>query len=133
MPNCIFIKSEPISAIFVKIPPATRRADAPSDSPIAKPIKHAPASSPGTNSKITSIMISSIETNKTPILIPALSGMPSMSIGLPLSAVNAVLEFASVFILIPNQATRYEPKIPRTDQPRIVNTADAFIPCKYQK
>ena len=30
-------------------------------------------------------------------------------------------------------ATRYEPKIPRTDQPRIINTDFNSIPCKYQK
>ena len=36
----IFIRSEPMSAILVKMPPAMRSADAPSDSPIAKPMKH---------------------------------------------------------------------------------------------
>src|SRR5437868_89278 len=35
----IFIRSEPISAIFVKMPPAMRRHEAPSDSPMAKPRK----------------------------------------------------------------------------------------------
>ena len=39
----IFIRSEPMSAIFVKMPPAMRRAAAPSDSPMAKPMKHGPA------------------------------------------------------------------------------------------
>ena len=39
----IFMRSAPMSAIFVKIPPATRNAAAPSDSPIAKPMKHGPA------------------------------------------------------------------------------------------
>ena len=38
--KAIFIRSEPMSAILVKIPPATRRAAAPSDSPIANPMKH---------------------------------------------------------------------------------------------
>ena len=122
IPNCIFIKSEPISAIFVKIPPATRSADAPSDSPIAKPIKQAPASSPGTNNRITSIMINSIDTSKTPMLIPALRGIFKIFKGFPFSAVKAVLEFARVFILIPNQATRYEPKIPKIDHPKIIRT-----------
>ena len=32
-----------MSAIFVKMPPAMRSAAAPSDSPIAKPMKHEPA------------------------------------------------------------------------------------------
>ena len=41
--NTIFIKSEPISAILVKMPPAMRKAAAPSDSPIAKPMKQGPA------------------------------------------------------------------------------------------
>src|SRR5215471_11601488 len=39
----IFIRSEPISAILVKMPPAIRSAAAPSDSPIANPMKHDPA------------------------------------------------------------------------------------------
>ncbi len=43
-----FIRSEPISAIFVNIPPAILSAEAPSDSPIANPIKLAPAYSRGT-------------------------------------------------------------------------------------
>ena len=38
----IFIRSEPMSAILVKMPPAMRRAAAPSDSPMAKPMKHLP-------------------------------------------------------------------------------------------
>jgi len=43
MLKTIFIRSEPMSAILVKMPPAMRRADAPSDSPMAKPMKQAPA------------------------------------------------------------------------------------------
>ena len=39
----IFIRSAPMSAIFVKIPPAIRSAAAPSDSPTANPMKQAPA------------------------------------------------------------------------------------------
>ncbi len=39
----IFIKSAPMSAILVKMPPATRSAAAPNDSPMAKPIKQGPA------------------------------------------------------------------------------------------
>jgi hypothetical protein len=39
----IFMRSEPMSAIFVKMPPAMRSAEAPSDSPMAKPMKHGPA------------------------------------------------------------------------------------------
>ena len=94
-----------MSAIFVKIPPATRKADAPKDSPIANPIKHAPAISPGTNSKIISIIISSTETKSTPILIPAFKGILRIFNGFPFNDAKAVLAFARVFILIPNQAT----------------------------
>ncbi len=39
----IFMRSAPMSAIFEKMPPATRSAAAPRDSPIAKPMKHGPA------------------------------------------------------------------------------------------
>ena len=35
----IFIRSAPISAILVKIPPASRNTEAPKDSPMAKPKK----------------------------------------------------------------------------------------------
>ncbi len=44
--NTIFIKSEPMSAIFVKIPPAIRSTEAPSDSPMANPRKQYPTISP---------------------------------------------------------------------------------------
>ena len=43
MLKTIFIRSEPMSAILVKMPPAIRSTDAPSDSPIAKPMKQEPA------------------------------------------------------------------------------------------
>src|SRR5262245_28124828 len=43
MLNTIFMRSEPMSAIFVKMPPAIRSAAAPSDSPMANPMKHGPA------------------------------------------------------------------------------------------
>ena len=43
MLKTIFIRSDPMSAIFVKMPPAMRSAAAPSDSPMAKPMKHWPA------------------------------------------------------------------------------------------
>ena len=39
----IFIRSAPMSAILVKMPPAMRSAAAPSDSPMAKPMKQGPA------------------------------------------------------------------------------------------
>src|SRR5438132_50498 len=43
MLKAIFMRSEPMSAILVKMPPAIRSAAAPRDSPIAKPMKHGPA------------------------------------------------------------------------------------------
>ena len=94
-----------MSAIFVKIPPAILNADAPSDSPMAKPMKLAPAYSPGTNIKMISIIVSSSEISTTPILMPAVSGMLSSLMGFLSREANAILELASVFIRIPNQAT----------------------------
>src|ERR1035441_5681731 len=57
----IFMRSEPMSAILVKMPPATRKAAAPSDSPMAKPMKQEPASEPGMKSRMKSMMSSSTE------------------------------------------------------------------------
>ena len=64
-----------MSAIFVKIPPATRNAAAPSDSPMAKPMKHAPAYEPGTNNRMNNINKSSTLISNMPMLMPACSGM----------------------------------------------------------
>ena len=64
-----------MSAIFVKIPPAIRSAEAPNDSPIAKPRKQAPACSAGTHSRIASIMSNSTQISSTPMLMPAWSGI----------------------------------------------------------
>ncbi len=63
-----------MSAIFVKMPPAMRRAEAPRDSPIAKPMKQGPATS-GKNSMIESIKKSSIEMRSIPMLMPARRGI----------------------------------------------------------
>ena len=103
--NTTFIRSEPISAIFVNIPPAIRNALAPRDSPMAKPIKHAPARSPGIKSKIISISVSSTHIRTTPILMPARRGMLSKSSGLRRKEANAIRAFAYVFMRTPNQAT----------------------------
>ena len=64
-----------MSAIFVKMPPAIRSAAAPSDSPIAKPMKHGPAYSPGTNRRMHSIRKSSTLMSSIPMLMPDSSGM----------------------------------------------------------
>src|SRR5476649_1789711 len=101
----IFIRSEPMSAIFVKIPPPMRNTDAPSDSPIAKPMKHAPASSLGMNSRMQIMQDSSTQTSSSPMLMPACSGMKSVLSELPFSEANAARELAVVLIRIPNHAT----------------------------
>ena len=73
--KAIFIRSEPMSAILVKMPPAMRSALAPSDSPIANPMKQAPASDPGTNSMMTSIISSSTLISAMPMDMPDFMGI----------------------------------------------------------
>ena len=102
----IFIRSAPISAIFVKMPPATRSAAAPSDSPIANPMKHGPARPPGMKSRMQSIRNNSTLINSIPMLMPACNGMLYQGYGLPRRLANAVREFANVFTRMPNHATR---------------------------
>ena len=68
-------------------------------------MKQAPAISPGTNNKIVNIKISSTDTKHTPIDIPAFKGIFKIFKGFPFKDTKAVLAFANVFILIPNQAT----------------------------
>ncbi len=67
----IFIRSEPMSAILVKMPPAMRSTAAPSDSPIANPMKHGPEYSPGIKSRMKSIISNSTLISIMPMLIPA--------------------------------------------------------------
>ena len=64
-----------MSAILVKMPPAMRSTEAPSDSPTAKPMKQEPASSPGTKQRMASISSSSVLISIMPIDMPALSGI----------------------------------------------------------
>src|SRR3982074_2538041 len=104
MLKTIFIRSDPMSAIFVKMPPAMRSAAAPSDSPMAKPMKHGPAYAPGTNSRMPSMITSSTEISIMPIDMPALSGMSYVGYGLPRSDANADRELANVFTRMPNHA-----------------------------
>ena len=94
-----------MSAIFVKIPPAIRRAAAPSDSPMANPMKHGPANSPGMKSRMQSIRKSSTLIRSMPMLMPDSSGIDETGKGRPWRLAKAVREFASVLIRIPNQAT----------------------------
>ena len=94
-----------MSAILVKMPPPIRKADAPSDSPMAKPMKHAPASSRGTNSRMPIMQKSSTQTSSRPMLMPACNGMESVLSASPLSAENAARELAVVLMRMPNHAT----------------------------
>ena len=64
-----------MSAIFVKMPPAMRSAEAPSDSPMAKPMKHGYAKSRGMKRSTISMSSSSMEMSSIPMLMPAFSGM----------------------------------------------------------
>ena len=68
-----------MSAILVKIPPAIRRAAAPSDSPMAKPMKQGPAWSRGIQMRMMSMMISSTLMSIMPTLMPERIGMAWMS------------------------------------------------------
>ncbi len=122
-----------MSAIFVKMPPAMRSAEAPSDSPIAKPRKQAPAFSGETNSRIPSIMISSTQISMTPMLMPDWIGISYTGRGLPLSDANAARLLANVFMRMPNHATLYEPRMPRTENARIVTTRPASMCCSTPK
>ncbi len=64
-----------MSAILVKIPPAMRSAEAPRDSPMANPMKQAPATSAGRKSRMATIMTSSRLMRTMPMLMPDCSGM----------------------------------------------------------
>src|SRR5215212_9023394 len=105
MLKTIFMRSEPMSAIFVKMPPAIRSAAAPSDSPMAKPMNTGPAYSAGTNRRMQSMITSSVEISSMPMDIPARSGIEYVGNGLPRSDANAVREFANVLMRMPNHAT----------------------------
>jgi hypothetical protein len=80
----IFIRSDPMSAILVKIPPQMRSTDAPSDSPMAKPMKHGPTRSRGRNTRMQIMKNNSTHTSSNPTLMPERSGMPSVASGIAL-------------------------------------------------
>lgn len=101
-----------MSAILVKMPPAMRRTDAPRDSPIAKPMKQAPAMSWGRKSRMMSIISSSMLMRTMPIDMPDFMGMRCISRGLPSRDAKATREFAKVLTRIPYHATAYEPPMP---------------------
>src|SRR5216110_2659704 len=77
----IFIKSAPMSAILVKMPPQMRNALAPSDSPMANPMKQGPTSASGRNARMQIMKNNSTLTSNRPTLIPDLSGMSSVFSG----------------------------------------------------
>ncbi len=111
-----------MSAILVKMPPAMRSAEAPSDSPMAKPMKQKPALFGSTKRRMVSITKSSMLISTVPMLIPALSGIAYVGKGLPLSDANAVRLFAKVLMRIPNQATPADPAMPMRLHTRISAT-----------
>ena len=78
-----------MSAILVKMPPPMRSAAAPSDSPMAKPMKHGPARVGGMNSRMPIMQTSSTQTSSRPMLMPERSGMSSVCSELPRSEANA--------------------------------------------
>ena len=94
-----------MSAILVKMPPQMRSTDAPSDSPMANPMKHGPTSSRGRNIKMQIMKNNSTATSSRPMLMPERSGMQSVAKALPLSAEKAVRELEMVLMRMPNHAT----------------------------
>ena len=82
-----------------------RSALAPSDSPIANPMKHGPASSVGMNTRIPIMHASSTQISSSPMLMPACNGMNSVLSGFPFNAAKLVREFAVVLMRMPNHAT----------------------------
>src|SRR3972149_2285790 len=101
----IFMRSAPMSAILVKMPPQMRSTEAPSDSPMAKPMKQGPTSSRGRNTRMQIMKNSSTQTSSRPTLMPERSGMQGGLNALPLRAEKAVRELATVLMRMPNQAT----------------------------
>src|SRR6478609_3454979 len=106
--NTIFIRSLPMSAILVKMPPQMRSTDAPSDSPMANPMKHGPTRSRGRNIRMQIMKNNSTATSSRPTLMPERKGMQSVAKGFPFSAENAVRELATVLMRMPNHAVAAE-------------------------
>ncbi|OPY10952.1 MAG: hypothetical protein A4E66_01456 [Syntrophus sp. PtaB.Bin001] len=65
---------------------------------------------------------SSMLTSSKPTLIPDLRQMSTILSGTPLREAKAALELATVLIRMPNQATPYEPSIPRIEATRMIKT-----------
>src|SRR5687768_951989 len=101
----IFMRSAPMSAIFVKMPPQMRNALAPSDSPMAKPMKLGPTSSFGRKARMQIMKNNSTLTSNRPTLMPERKGMNSVASELLRNAEKAVRELATVLMRMPNHAT----------------------------
>ena len=119
----IFMRSAPMSAILVKIPPQMRSALAPRLSPIAKPMKQGPTSAVGRNTRMQIMKKSSTETSNSPTLMPLFSGIPSTGSEAARKLAKAARLFAVVLIRIPNHATPYDPRIPSTLAAKIMATS----------
>ena len=95
-----------MSAIFVKMPPAMRSAEAPSDSPIAKPMKHGPGVVAG-NEQQDAEHHQQLDADQQHA--DAHAGLERDRVAgdtaCRASVANAVREFANVFTRMPNQAT----------------------------
>ena len=89
---------------LVKIPPQIRSTEAPSDSPMAKPMKKGQPV-PWRNIRMQIMKNNSTATSNKPTLMPERNGMPKVLSGLPLSAEKAVRELDTVLMRMPNQAT----------------------------
>ena len=99
------MRSLPMSAILVKMPPQMRSTVAPRLSPMAKPMKLAPTSSDGMNIMIPIMKNNSTLTKSMPIDMPDCSGIAKVFRASPRRLANAVRLLARVLIRIPNHAT----------------------------
>ena len=72
---------------------------------MAKPMKHGPTRSFGRKHRMQIMKNNSTHTSSRPTLMPDWSGIISVLSELPLSAENAVREFATVLMRMPNHAT----------------------------
>ena len=95
-----------MSAILVKMPPAMRSAAAPSDSPMAKPMKQGPAIVAGDEQQDAQHdQQFDGDQHHADAHARLAAGSRSMGIGLAPQAANAVRELAKVLTRMPNHAT----------------------------
>ena len=95
-----------MSAIFVKMPPATRNAAAPSDSPMAKPMKHGPAQIARNEQQDEQHDQQFDGDQQHPDAHAGLQrNRVARDTACPVRLANAVRELANVFTRMPNAAT----------------------------